>query len=229
MTTSTPAQGGRKAEAARNDRTVLNAARAVFFEQGYDAPMSAIAERAGVGMGSLYRRYRSKEDLARRLATVSMEGTLESAERALAEEPDGWSALARFMAESMACGVGTMAQYAGSFPVTSAMVDLSERGHAAMRAILDRAAAEGSLRAGVTPADLVFLLELFRTNTSRRPSLRERHLTVVLDGLRARDTPLPGPAPTWSEVAARWGPAADPATAGDTGADPDDPDGRSRS
>ncbi|MDX6741001.1 helix-turn-helix domain-containing protein [Actinocorallia sp. A-T 12471] len=208
MTTSQ--SGGRKAEAARNDLTVLNAAREVFFEQGYDAPMSAIAERAGVGMGSLYRRYRSKEELARCLCVLSMKGTNESAERALAEESSGWSALVRFMAESIDRGVGMVAQFAGEFPVTPEMVALSERGAAAMQAILDRATAEGSVRPDITAGDLVYLLQILRTNSAPTPTrvttLRTRYLTLLLDGLRPHPTPtpLPGPAPTWPEISTRW-------------------------
>ncbi|GAB2824593.1 TetR/AcrR family transcriptional regulator [Actinocorallia aurea] len=205
--------GGRKAEAARNDRTVINAAREVFFEQGLDAPMSAIAERAGVGMGSLYRRFPSKDALARHLCTLSMEGTLAGAERALAEEPDGWSALVRFMSDSLDCGVGIMARFAGSFPVTPEMVELSRRGSAAMQAVLDRAAAEGSLRPGVCPGDLVLLLQLLAATHTPDPvrtaELRARYLALALDGLRAGPAPLPGPPPTWPEIASRWGPATD--------------------
>src|SRR5437667_8835189 len=110
--------GGRRAEAERNDALVLAAATEVFLEQGYDAPMSAIAERAGVGMGSLYRRYRSKDELARRLCTDSMEMTLSVAERALAEEPDGWSALCRFMNDAVRGGAGALSGMAGAFPVS---------------------------------------------------------------------------------------------------------------
>ena len=58
---------GRKAEAARNDELILEAARAVFVADP-GAPVSAVAERAGVGIGALYRRYRSKEELLQRLA-----------------------------------------------------------------------------------------------------------------------------------------------------------------
>lgn len=54
---------GRAAEARTNDDAVLNAAREVFVERGFDAPMSAIAERAGVGVASIYRRYPSKDAL----------------------------------------------------------------------------------------------------------------------------------------------------------------------
>ncbi|ROO84908.1 TetR family transcriptional regulator [Actinocorallia herbida] len=211
--TTRPAAGGRKAEAARNNRTVLNAAREVFFEQGFDAPMSAIAERAGVGMGSLYRRYPSKEVLARHLCTISMEGTLAAAERALAEESSGWSALVRFITESLECGMGALSGFAGSFPVTQAMIDLSEQGANAMQEILTRAAAEGSVRPDLTPGDLVYLLKLLATKTTPDPArtteLRPRYLTIVLDGLRPTPTPLPAPAPTWPEIAARWGPATD--------------------
>src|ERR1700722_4204909 len=64
---------GRQQEAARNDRRVLDAAREVFATQGWDAPVSAVAERAGVGMGSLYRRYGSKTELLQRLCVVAME------------------------------------------------------------------------------------------------------------------------------------------------------------
>ncbi|HJZ28613.1 MAG TPA: helix-turn-helix domain-containing protein, partial [Streptosporangiaceae bacterium] len=51
---------GRQAEARRNDLVVLEAARDVFSAQGADAPVSAVADRAGVGIGTLYRRFGSK-------------------------------------------------------------------------------------------------------------------------------------------------------------------------
>lgn len=61
--TPAPKPRGRAAEAKTNDDAVLNAAREVFAEQGYNAPMSAIAERAKVGVASIYRRYESKDEL----------------------------------------------------------------------------------------------------------------------------------------------------------------------
>ena len=63
--TSTP-MSGRRAEAARNDRRILDAARAVFVADP-GAPIAAVAEHAGVGISALYRRYASKEELLRRL------------------------------------------------------------------------------------------------------------------------------------------------------------------
>ena len=64
---------GRQAEARRNDRAVLDAARDVFSAQGADAPVSAVAERAGVGVGTLYRRYGSKTELLQRMCVLAME------------------------------------------------------------------------------------------------------------------------------------------------------------
>ncbi len=61
---------GRQAEARRNDLAVLDAARDVFSAQGAGAPISAVAERAGVGMGTLYRRYGSKTELLQRLCVM---------------------------------------------------------------------------------------------------------------------------------------------------------------
>src|SRR5215475_4953452 len=85
---------GRYAEAARNDRLVLDAAREVFTSQGFDAPVSAVAQRAGVGIGSLYRRYGSKTELLQRLCTLAMEQAIEAAQAALAVG-DPWAGLAR--------------------------------------------------------------------------------------------------------------------------------------
>src|SRR5580700_9164196 len=64
---------GRQADARRNDRAVLDAARDVFAAQGAGAPISAVAERAGVGMGTLYRRYGSKTELLQRMCVLAME------------------------------------------------------------------------------------------------------------------------------------------------------------
>src|SRR5215218_2186680 len=86
---------GRQAEARRNDRLILEAAREVFVEDP-DAPISAVAERAGVGIGALYRRYASKEELLRRLCSEGLRRYIAEAETALADD-DPWAAFAAFM------------------------------------------------------------------------------------------------------------------------------------
>src|SRR5215475_11234500 len=96
---------GRQAEAERNDRLVLDAARAVVARDGPDAPVAAIADLAGVGMGSLYRRYGSKADLLRHLCALAMQDTIRAAERALADR-DPWSGLAGYIGECVAQRTG---------------------------------------------------------------------------------------------------------------------------
>ena len=75
MTTALP---GRKSEAARNDGAILEAARAVFLADP-KAPIAAVAERAGVGISALYRRYPSKEDLLRKLCADGLRRYLDEA------------------------------------------------------------------------------------------------------------------------------------------------------
>ncbi|HJZ02032.1 MAG TPA: helix-turn-helix domain-containing protein, partial [Streptosporangiaceae bacterium] len=74
---------GRQAEARRNDLVVLEAARDVFSALGADAPVSAVADRAGVGIGTLYRRYGSKAELLQRLCVLAMEQAVAAADDAL--------------------------------------------------------------------------------------------------------------------------------------------------
>src|SRR5215218_11248549 len=87
---------GRQAEAARNDQRILEAARAVFTADP-TAPISAVAERAGVGISALYRRYRSKEELLQQLSGDGLRRYIAEAEVALADEGDRWAAFAGFM------------------------------------------------------------------------------------------------------------------------------------
>src|SRR5215472_17437298 len=92
MERSTPLSG-RRAQAARNDRLILEAARSVFVADP-EAPISAVAERAGVGISALYRRYASKEDLLRHLC---LDGLQRYIGAAVADEGDPWNAFATFM------------------------------------------------------------------------------------------------------------------------------------
>src|SRR5262245_4984628 len=95
----------RHAEAERNDRALLDAAREVLSADGAHASVAAIAKRAGVGIGSLYRRYRSKEELFQRLAVLAVQQWNEAAERGLAAD-DPWVGLAGFVAECVESGQG---------------------------------------------------------------------------------------------------------------------------
>src|SRR5947207_3014456 len=111
---------GRQAEAERNDRLVLEAARDVFAAHGADAPVSAVADRAGVGIGSLYRRYGSKTELLQRLCMLAMEDSISAAREGLAQD-DAWAGLAHYVSRCVAFRSGAFAPLAGTIETTPAM------------------------------------------------------------------------------------------------------------
>jgi len=200
---------GRQAEAARNDQRVLDAAREVVAELGPDAPVSAIAERAGVGMGSLYRRYGSKDDLLRRLCTLAMEQSIDAARAALAAG-DAWAGLAGYVRAAVTRGTGALAPLAGTIETTPEMWEISRRGRALLGQLVTRAQRDGALRADVTALDIAWLIEFFGrpgaapAGTEDRV-IRQRLLAIAVDGLRGPDaTPLPGPPPSNRHYEQRW-------------------------
>ena len=77
-----PPMSGRRAEAARNDERILAAARAVFLADP-SAPIAAVAQHAGVGVGALYRRYASKDHLLQTLCADGLHRFIALAESAL--------------------------------------------------------------------------------------------------------------------------------------------------
>ncbi|KOG86945.1 TetR family transcriptional regulator, partial [Streptomyces varsoviensis] len=84
-------------DAQRNLEHVLRAAREVFGELGYGAPMEDVARRARVGVGTVYRRFPSKDVLVRRIAEEETARLTEQARAALGQEDEPWSALSRFL------------------------------------------------------------------------------------------------------------------------------------
>lgn len=110
-TSADPSRNGRsplRVDAQRNLEHVLRAAREVFGELGYGAPMEDVARRARVGVGTVYRRFPSKDVLVRRIAEEETARLTEQARAALRQEDDPWSALARFLRGSVASGAGRL-------------------------------------------------------------------------------------------------------------------------
>jgi AcrR family transcriptional regulator len=95
-------------DAQRNLEHVLRAAREVFGELGYGAPMEDVARRARVGVGTVYRRFPSKDVLVRRIAEEETARLTEQARSALNQEEEPWSALSRFLRMSVASGAGRL-------------------------------------------------------------------------------------------------------------------------
>ncbi len=200
---------GRQAQAAQNDELILQAAREVFLADP-TAPISAVAERAGVGIGALYHRYAGKEDLLRTLCRNGQEIYLTEIKRALASDDEPWEAFTGFLRRIVAANThGLTVRLAGTFVPTAEQLALAEEMQALAMELFERVRATGPLRADATYLDVEFLLEFLASvklgNASRTAELRQRHLAVVIDGLRAGGrTPLPGQPPTWEEQTQRW-------------------------
>ena len=205
---------GRQAEARRNDLLVLEAARDVFSALGADAPVSAVADRAGVGIGTLYRRYGSKTELLQRLCVLAMEQSLQAADDALVAG-DPWTGLAGYVRACVDLRSGALAALAGQIETTAEMRAVARRVMARQAELVARAHRDDSLRADATALDITWLIEQF----SRRPpdpvdpeeerNVRARLVAIALDGLRAQAGPraresLPGRPPSRARYVGRW-------------------------
>ncbi|MET8386849.1 TetR/AcrR family transcriptional regulator [Streptosporangium canum] len=208
-TTGTAPMNGRKAQAARNDQVILDAARAVFVADP-GAPIAAVAERAGVGISALYRRYAGKEDLLRKLCADGLKTYIAEAETALADEGDPWNAFAGFMRRVVDADVQSLTiNLAGTFTPDEDLRRASTRAAELAGRVFDRAVRAGALRPGVNVADTSLILDqlaaLHLGDEARTTQIRHRYLTLMLDALRLTSAPpLPGPPPTAEEVTRRW-------------------------
>ena len=200
---------GRQAEAARNDQLILDAARAVFVADPA-APVSEVARRAGVGIAALYRRYPSKEDMLRKLSGDGLHRYIVEAEAALADDRDPWTAFAAFMRRVMQADTHSLTQsLAGTFIPTEELYRDAARAQELNVALFERVRAARAIRPGVVVNDIGWILEMVASvrggDAGRTAQLRERYLTLLLDGLRTPEpSPLRGPAPTWAEISERW-------------------------
>ncbi|MER5349469.1 helix-turn-helix domain-containing protein [Kitasatospora sp. NPDC002551] len=104
-----PPPGARlRVDARRNLESVLRAAREVFGEFGYGAPMEEVARRAGVGVGTVYRRFPSKEVLVQRIAAEEVAWLTAQARESLYGGSGAWEALAGYLAHAVSTGAGRL-------------------------------------------------------------------------------------------------------------------------
>ncbi len=198
---------GRGEQAVRNNEAILTAAREIFLADPR-APVAAVAERAKVGIGALYRRYPGKEDLLRTLCHDGLRTFIAEAERATLETDD-WAAFATFLHAIVRADVHSLTVHlAGTFTPTEQMNTDAETASALAAGLIERA--RPHLRPDVGPADVTLLLEMCAAvripdAAARTAELRERCLTLLLDGLRTGG-PLPGPPPAAAELNWRWHP-----------------------
>jgi len=210
MTTTSKALGGRKAQAARNDEAILDAARAVFMRDA-SAPVSAVARQAGVGIGALYRRYPSKEDMIRRLCADGLRQYIAAAVIALGRDDGAWAAFEGFLRDVVDADVHALTvNLAGTFTPSEELYRMTEQANALAAELLTKAHAAGAVRADLVLNDLAMILEQLTAvrldDVDRTRELRRRYLALQLDAIRpdgGRDS-LPGRPPTGEELGARW-------------------------
>jgi AcrR family transcriptional regulator len=203
----------------------LRAAADVFTTRGLEATLDDVAHHAGVGVGTVYRRFPGKEALAEALFQARLEGLVALAEQALAE-PDAWDGLTRFMEQAGALlaadrGLRQMLMFA-TFG-RDRVGDSRARMQPVVTRLVERAQQQGKLRADVRATD-VPVIEFMLSSAAEyaektRPEIWRRYLTLIIDGLRARPsgtTALPVPAldPAELEEAMRGGPGRRTAGAG---------------
>jgi AcrR family transcriptional regulator len=210
----------RQAEAERNDRALLRAAREVIAEDGAHTSVAAIAARAGVGIGSLYRRYRTKQMLFQRLTELALDHWIQAAEHAL-DQDDPWQGLTGFIIAGIDFGPGTLGPFAGTIELTDTMTDKSARSDSLVDLLVTRAQQAGALRPDVATVDIFLLIEQF----SRSPAVEQlrrqgrtdlldaaaqahhRLVSIAIAGLRAAEhAPLPGEPPSHRLLNERWTP-----------------------
>jgi AcrR family transcriptional regulator len=197
-----------RSDARRNRERLVASARELFAAGGVDVSVEKITSRAGLGMGTLYRHFPTKEELVDAVLEEAFSEVVELAEQAAREE-DAWAGLAGFLEQ-------VLARHAANRGLKDV---LASREHGAERAaamrmrirpllgrVIERAQAQGTLRSDVTPEDLPVVFwtggRVIEMTSAVAPDFWRRYLALVLDGLRAEAaTPLPAPPLTPAQVA----------------------------
>ena len=210
MDAATPRPGRPRAERIeirRSREAILAAAEAHWSRSSSDPPMSELAQLAGVGNATLWRRFGSIEEVVRALSARHVELLQEVADETLAQ-PTGWDAIV-----TMVTGVATLIEAHPALPrISRRMVELEPerrpgaQWEAPIAEIVRRAHEEGALRTDAESNDV--LLAAFRVGdygylpAEARPRVIARQVAIVLDGLRAdgRHGTLPGEVITTDEL-----------------------------
>ncbi len=187
-------------DAERNRQRILKAASEAFNERGLEVSLDEIARYAGVGVGTVYRRFRTKEELVEALFMDRLDAVAAIADDAF-EVADPWSGLVSFMermAELMAGDLGLRQMLMFAAYGRDLVAIARQRNAPLVERLVQRAQAAGQLRADVRPTDIPFIVFMLTEAThlvnAANPAIWRRYLTLILDGMRpVREgvTPLP--------------------------------------
>jgi len=189
-----------RADAARNRARILDAARTAFAEAGLDVGVEEIARRAGVGKGTLYRRFPTKEALVRAIFEDLLDD-LEEVVADVASEPDAVVAFTRFIdvsARRQATNQGFLDVVAQRLGAAMLTAEQRRRFLGSIARPLRRAQEAGGVRADLEPEDVVMIFRMLGATTRPAPdgtSMDEhwpRYIGLIADALRpSAATPLP--------------------------------------
>jgi AcrR family transcriptional regulator len=183
-----PDQSALRADARRNRDAIVAAARAVFADSGLDAPLDAIARRAGVGRATLYRRFPTRDDL---VAAIH-EDNLDELERIAAHPRDDDRAFVEILtaAAGMLAADRGFVEHLRRQPVPS-RIDrhVSDRFLAIVEQPLRRAQRAGVVREDLGPPDALLIVDMIggaavAAGPHREPRRVDRALDLLLDALR---------------------------------------------
>ncbi|HWK25549.1 MAG TPA: helix-turn-helix domain-containing protein [Solirubrobacter sp.] len=187
-----------RADARRNRERVLKAAQVAFAERGHDAQMDDVARRAGVGVGTVYRHFPTKEALVEALATDRFERILAAGREAL-EAPDPWDG---FTGALMAGAELTasdrsfseiVGELTGPMPVPEPLL---KELYDVYGELMRRAQTAGQLRSDLVLDDIPMIMcgiGIGARKTHECPQAWRRHAAILIDGLRASGASAPLP------------------------------------
>jgi AcrR family transcriptional regulator len=196
-------------DAERNRQRILRAAAEVFTVRGLGASLDDVARHAGVGVGTVYRRFPDKETLIAELFTERVDAMVAVAKEACAA-PDPWLALVSFLeyaAGAMAGDLGLRQLLMFATYGTDRVSYAREQMRPVVSKMIERAQASGVLRADFTATDVPLIVFLLASAAEyagpARPNLWRRYLALIVDGMlasRAGTSELPVPALTPEEM-----------------------------
>ena len=182
-----------RADARRNRERVLAAAGAAFAEAGFDAQVEDIARRAGVGVGTVYRHFPTKDALVDALAEAHFGHLADLLEAAVARHGDPWEIFVDTIWTAAAPAIADLASceiIAGHPRVVDVAALSRQRLDDAAQTLITRATAADGMRSDATVADVRTIMCGFgHIAAAQRAGAAlswERYLTIALDGLRAR-------------------------------------------
>ena len=183
-----------RADALRNEDAVLEAAKAVFTTLGVDAPVRDIAAKAGVGMGTLYRRFPKRSDLVAAVFCREVDACAAEAS-SLADSYSPGEALERWLrryAGFLATKKGLAAALHSGDPAFDALPGyFRTKFEPALASLIDAAAAAGEMRGDIKPYDLLRAVGNLSRASDDGTAYAQRMLDLLVDGLRFKATVRP--------------------------------------